>query len=250
MDTPQPQTESIKGLESFLLSYPESVVPSLVSLKAVIGANLVLANPGYPRTEAIDAVANMVYGWIGTFGIKVAVRMVREFLTDRVSTRGVSDDAKHLHDSGDGGDAGKPAGVHDDAVLREGNTGAHGRPAFQIINGGGSQGAPSGDTTAEPSAGSAHKEPAGGISKRLVELELSEHKADLRVFQKAYSLIKARVVDVQDDGRLMKLANWSGTAAVLGLLELVTHNIERVVGELKDILAKLDVGTIPNLDEE
>ena len=55
---------------------------------------------------------------------------------------------------------------------------------------------------------------------------------------------------MEDESRLMKLATWSGTTATLGLLELVIHNIERVVGELEDMLKKLDSGVIPNLDEE
>lgn len=49
---------------------------------------------------------------------------------------------------------------------------------------------------------------------------------------------------------MMKLVNWSGTSAVMGSLELATHNIERVVEELKDILLRIDRGVIPNLDED
>lgn len=48
----------------------------------------------------------------------------------------------------------------------------------------------------------------------------------------------------------MKLVDWSGTAAVMGALELSIHSIERVVEELDGILLRIDGGAIPNLDEE
>lgn len=48
----------------------------------------------------------------------------------------------------------------------------------------------------------------------------------------------------------MKLVDWSGTAAVMGSLELVMHSIERTVAELRNILIRIDGGAIPNLDEE
>ena len=48
----------------------------------------------------------------------------------------------------------------------------------------------------------------------------------------------------------MKLVDWSGTAAVMGSLELATHAIERTIAELRNILVRIDGGAIPNLDEE
>ena len=56
--------------------------------------------------------------------------------------------------------------------------------------------------------------------------------------------------EVKDDGRLMKLVDWSGTSAVMGSLELSIHAIERVVDELRDILRRIDTGVIPDLDED
>lgn len=56
--------------------------------------------------------------------------------------------------------------------------------------------------------------------------------------------------EVKDEGRMLKLVNWSGTAAVMGSLELSTHALERVVDELKSILGRIDAGVIPNLDED
>lgn len=88
-----------------------------------------------------------------------------------------------------------------------------------------------------------------GISKNLVELELSEHTRDLIAFKGAYSRIHARVLEVRDEGRLMKLVNWSGTSAVMGSLELAIHAIERTVDELKDLLKRLDAGAIIDSDK-
>lgn len=88
-----------------------------------------------------------------------------------------------------------------------------------------------------------------GISRSFVELELSEHIKDLTAFKGAYSRIHARVLEVQDEGRLMKLVNWSGTSAVMGSLELSIHAIERTVEELKDLLKRLDAGAIIDSDK-
>jgi len=58
------------------------------------------------------------------------------------------------------------------------------------------------------------------------------------------------VQEVKDEGRMMKLVNWSGTAAVMGTLDMALHSIERVIDNLKDLLLKVDGGVIPNLDED
>jgi hypothetical protein len=48
----------------------------------------------------------------------------------------------------------------------------------------------------------------------------------------------------------MKLVDWSGTAAVMGSLEMAIHAVERTVAELYSILQRIDSGVIPNLDED
>jgi hypothetical protein len=113
---------------------------------------------------------------------------------------------------------------------------------------GGSEDGPGegGEIVALPSRRGSHK----GLSRRVVEEELEEHRKDLAAFSGSYSLIKNRVRDVRDEGRLMKLVEWSGTAAVMGTLELSIHAIENVIGELRDLLKRIDAGAIPNLDEE
>lgn len=93
------------------------------------------------------------------------------------------------------------------------------------------------------------KDDKGGLSRRLVCLELQEHRADLKAFQDAYGCIHRRIQSVKDDGQLMKMANWSGTSAVMGSLELSIHAIERVVEELKQLLFRIDEGFITNEDQ-
>ena len=88
-----------------------------------------------------------------------------------------------------------------------------------------------------------------GISRRLVELELEEHKLDLTAFQTAYSTIHKRVTEVKDEGRLMTLVNWSGTSAVMGSLELA-RAATLAKEELRDILKRMAAGAIVNSDEE
>ena len=226
-------------------------MPTVEEVRKWVSARLVLSNPDYPRKNAVDRMTGVIYSWIKERGVRGAARLIKSFLSEQ---RTIPIGIVHAKDDTvcrDGRDQDESirislaGGLDED---RERNTGWGG---LKVIEGGGDNRSDQGDQTTESPAGGTRQEPtADGISRRLVELELSEHQKDLKVFQKAYDNIKARVVSVQDEGRLMKLATWSGTTAVLGTLELVNHNIERVVGELKDILIRLDAGVISNLDEE
>jgi hypothetical protein len=89
-----------------------------------------------------------------------------------------------------------------------------------------------------------------GLSRREVVTELKESRLDLQAFQDAYSAVHRRVQDVKDEGRMLRLVEWSGTSAVMGSLELSIHAMERAIDELRDILQRIDRGVIPNLDEE
>lgn len=73
---------------------------------------------------------------------------------------------------------------------------------------------------------------------------------DLLAFQEAYSAVHRRVQSVKDEGRMLRLVDWSGTSAVMGSLELSIHAMERAIDELRDILRRIDRGVIPNLDED
>lgn len=87
-----------------------------------------------------------------------------------------------------------------------------------------------------------------GLSRSHIVHELEEHERDLQAFVGAYNMIHRRVLEVKDEGRLMKLVEWSGTSAVMGSLELSIHAVERVVGELRSLREKIDLGQIPNID--
>jgi hypothetical protein len=72
----------------------------------------------------------------------------------------------------------------------------------------------------------------------------------LVAFQGAYNVIKERVQEVKDEHRMLKLVDWSGTAAVIGTLELTIHAVEMTVAELEDIRRRIINGVIPNLDRQ
>ena len=88
-----------------------------------------------------------------------------------------------------------------------------------------------------------------GLSRREVVEEIEENLKDIRAFSEAYSVIHRRVQEVKDEGRMLQLVGWSGTAAVMGTLELSIHAMERAVDELRDILRRIDRGVIPNQDD-
>ena len=63
-------------------------------------------------------------------------------------------------------------------------------------------------------------------------------------------MIHRRVSEVKDEGRFLKLVNWSGTSAVMGTLDLVIHSLERTYDEMEDILLRMDGGEISNEDTD
>lgn len=80
----------------------------------------------------------------------------------------------------------------------------------------------------------------GGIefTRELLEQEVAEKTADLEAFVRAREIIRRRVLEVADSkSPLTPLANWSGTDAVLGSLDLSIHAMERTLNELKQLLA-------------
>ena len=79
---------------------------------------------------------------------------------------------------------------------------------------------------------------------------MGECELDLLAFKKAYDCIHQRVQEVKDEGRFLKLADWSGTGAVMNSLDLVIHALERTHEEMGDILIRIDEGEIPNIDED
>lgn len=140
---------------------------------------------------------------------------------------------------------------HDTLVLSSGGGASEDGGAGSRPKSDGSSGRSGGDIAAGDTEGGRVLEfpSREGISKQLVTLELQEHRADLEAFRGAYGRIHRRVQEVKDESRLMKLVNWSGTSAVMGSLDLAIHSIERVVGELEQLLSQIESGEIPDMDE-
>lgn len=88
------------------------------------------------------------------------------------------------------------------------------------------------------------------MSRRLLLDELGECEKDLTAFKKAYDCIHLRVSEVRDEGRFLKLVDWSGTGAVMNSLDLAIHALERTYEEMEEILMRIDAGDIKNLDED
>lgn len=74
-----------------------------------------------------------------------------------------------------------------------------------------------------------------------IEIELAETQKDLLAFSEARAILQRRVQEVADYPvhRLMPdVTVWSGTAGVLGCLDLSVHALERTAMELKEELQK------------
>jgi hypothetical protein len=252
MSEQETSVEGIPGLVERLRRLPDNLMPSEDSLRETIGEYLHLSNPNFPREGAVEKVVSLVTTWFRRYGRDSTIHLVNLYLIGKTHTviRRL-DDVGTEHSTGDRRNQDQPDRVSEYIDVAEGEHDGSVRPqTLRLIEGGGSQGSGAGVAALEPPAGTAHSVGEEGVSRRLVVLELAEHTEDLRVFQKAYNGIRARVRTVEDEGRLMKLVTWSGTTASLGLLELVIHNIERVMAELREIIQKVDTGIVPNIDEE
>jgi len=71
-----------------------------------------------------------------------------------------------------------------------------------------------------------------------VEAEIEEKSLDLQAFVQAREIIRARVLEVADSpSPLTPLPNWSGTAAVLGSLDLTINAMEHTLDELRQMVS-------------
>jgi hypothetical protein len=93
-------------------------------------------------------------------------------------------------------------------------------------------------------------QPPTGVSLTLLLDEMSEAEKDIQAFKAAHEIIHARIQEVRDESRFLKLVEWSGTSAVMGSLDLAIHALERTYNEMENILYKIHEGEINNLDEE
>lgn len=104
------------------------------------------------------------------------------------------------------------------------------------------------DSGSSPSEIPAGTNGIDSLSRKELASELAEHRKDLRAFSTSYEIIRQRVSELKEDGRRMKLLEWSGTAAVMGTLEMSIHSIERVIAELQGLIKSVDSGVIRNTD--
>jgi hypothetical protein len=258
------------------------VIPSLPEIEKVIDESLTLSNWRWPRSTAVRGIALALRRWACADGLaKAAERgkiilegepmeyadllnlpwipreqiepLTPEAFADRIG--GIVDDIERNAGSD------KDSGGEDQRVLPGAGAACEGDRAGGEPAGDGSAGGYDQYGDGGPEEGSRvlefprQRRDRGtgreqGLSRRQVVEELHEHQVDLDAFYGGYKIVRKRVQEAKDDARLMKLANWSGTDAVMGSLEMAVHAIERTVEELKDILRKIDSGVIPNLDED
>jgi hypothetical protein len=68
--------------------------------------------------------------------------------------------------------------------------------------------------------------------------ELTEKQKDLEEFTKARDICWNRLVEVRDSStsKLMPIHEWAGAHAVMNTFDVVLHNMEKLVEELKAVL--------------
>lgn len=76
------------------------------------------------------------------------------------------------------------------------------------------------------------------VTKEELDKEISEKVEDLEAFTKARDLLYQRVLYVQDHStsNITPLHEWAGTHAIMNTLDVVIHNMERMLAELKAIV--------------
>lgn len=255
-------------------------IPSLEEIEEKIGKNLTLSNWRWPRSIAVKGIALALQRWASEVGLEKAARRGEVLLSsgrpleyaDPANLPWI--DPKKIEALTPEAFADRLGGIVDEFERNDGDANGTGdqrllSSARAPSEGSGADGTGSADGGVEAGRGGGTREhgpvqggsvvafPAGGSCRRgnpglhreHVVLELREHEQDLGAFTGAYNRVHRRVQEVKDEGRLMKLVEWSGTSAVMGSLEMAIHAIERVVAELRDVLQRIDAGVIPNLDE-
>lgn len=259
------------------------VIPSLKKIEETIEENLVLSNWHWPRSIAVKGIALALRRWALEVGLERAAErgeillssgnpmkyadlknlpwipnnqieeLTPEAFADRLG--GIVDELESNR-NGDGDAKGDDRS--DQCLLQSPGVAcedcrAGGDPEQEVprVSEDGDGGFGAGAAILEfPSDRRGRGGLPEGLSRSAVVEELVETKADLLAFRKAYDIIHCRVQNVKDESRLMKLVDWSGTAAVMGSMDLSIHALERTSEELRDILRRIDRGVIPNLDEE
>jgi len=226
------------------------IIPELWEMERSIEGRLTIHNrlstSSLSKSDVAEKLAGILRCYALRDGIPYAVNLFNllsgQIQTNMTKERDANDQRRD--DDGDSNsqcvreDSG--AGAHDRNLVGNtaGATGGH--------DGGSNGGSGEGDeVSALPSRES---DPIGGLSRQDLIAELKEQQLDLKAFSTSYEIIRQRVQTLKDEGRMMKLIDWSGTAAVMGSLELSIHAIERVVNEIRVLIKKVDSGEIPNTD--
>ena len=225
-------------------------IPSLEMIEREIDKGLILWNWRWPRSATVRGIALVLSKWAEEVGLEKAARRGEVLLGDLFGGIVHVRNRNGTHEDDDAGDQ---------CVLPSAGTSVEGCGAG-IEPGSGRSSRGGGESSDEGSAEGGRllafhprgdaRDDTEGLSRRLVVVELQEHQADLKAFQDAYNCIHKRVQEVKDGGQILKLVDWSGTAAVMGSLEMATHAIEHVVQELKQLLSRIDNGWLHNTDED
>ncbi len=91
---------------------------------------------------------------------------------------------------------------------------------------------------------------AEGYSLSALEYEVEELRNDLIAFTQAYDIMRKRVHESSElsTPRYPSLHTWSGTRAIMGAQEMAIHAIERTILEHIDLIEKIRMGELKNLD--
>ena len=254
-------------------------VPPLSQIEKVINQKLTLSNWPWPRSVAVKGIALTLQRWAKKYGVEEAAKkgdiifsmpgvlysgeapllglpcekLTPELLADRLG--GILNGRSNEQDAASGDrqqterrdlSASTPPA---DRVLEAGDPNSRERGDEGMSQDGDSGAKGGADLLEFPTKRTNKAGRVEGLSRKDVAEELEESQRDLQAFNDSYNVIKKRVQEVKDEHRMLKLVDWSGTAAVMGTLELTIHAVEHTVAELVDILKRIDSGVIPNLDE-
>jgi len=88
------------------------------------------------------------------------------------------------------------------------------------------------------------------FSLSALEQEREELRKDLLAFSRAYDLLQQRVNESAEaqPTRTPLLHQWSGTVAPMAALDLSLNALRRTLEEIDDLVRKIRVGEITNID--
>lgn len=88
------------------------------------------------------------------------------------------------------------------------------------------------------------------LSLRFLVLQKAEIEKDIRSFKLAYDLIRSRLQEAAEVTSVPSLANWAGTSAVIGSLELSITYLEKELADYMKAILLVQNGEIINVDDD